>query len=146
MSDHHNQPVSQPLRLAAIDVEDLAVFSAHLQDAVLRVSQMAFLPKQHRFALVVERLNRNQSDEADAGLPPRQSTGVHFEGVKRARHHNIQMDAPDQLLHLLAITFTPTEAPAGQVILHCADDRLIRLDVDFLEAQLADLPAGGKEF
>lgn len=134
--------MNDDLKLIAVDTEDLAVFSAHLQDARLRVGRMAFLPRHKRFAFVAERLDRSA---ADPSTSRHKSTGVHFEGVTQARHLNIAPDQPDQVLHLLAVTFTPTLAPAGQVILHCTDGRMIRLDVEFLEAALADLPVDPKE-
>ncbi len=130
---------SDDLKLMAIDSEDLAVFSAHLQDAELRLDRIAFLPNQKRFAFVAERLDRQMTP------PARKSTGVHFEGVLQARQQQIAPDKRDQILHLLAITFTPGIAPAGQVILHCAQGQLIKLDVEFLEAVLADLPDDSKE-
>ena len=116
----HRQGLNQTddLKLMAIDSEDLAVFSAHLQDAELRIGYIAFLPK---------------------------STGVHFEGVTQARQQNIVPNQSNQTLHLLAVTFTPAVAPAGQVTLHCTQGQLIKLDVEFLEAALADLPDDSKE-
>ena len=137
---HHLGPTHHDdLKLMAIDSEDLAVFSAHLQDAELRVNQIAFLPKQKRFAFVAQRLDRQ------AVPPVRKSTGVHFEGVTQAQHQNITLQQSDEILHLLAVTFTPDSAPAGQVNLHFTQGRLIKLDVAFLEAALADLPDSSKE-
>jgi len=43
------------LRLLARDEEDLAVISAILQDALIPVSEMAYLPDERRFALVANR-------------------------------------------------------------------------------------------
>ena len=45
------------LKLAALDVEDLAVISAHLQDAILRAEDLAGLPGEHRFALAARRFD-----------------------------------------------------------------------------------------
>ena len=137
---HRQNPThTDDLKLMAFDSEDLAVFSAQLQDAELRVGHIAFLPSQKRFAFVAERLDRQS-------VPPfRKSTGVHFEGVTQARHQNIMPNQSDQTLHLLAVTFTPGTAPAGQVVLHCTQGQLIKLDVEFLEAALADLAGDSKE-
>ena len=43
------------LKLIALDAEDLSVVSAHLQDAVLQVGDLAYLPKERRFAAVANR-------------------------------------------------------------------------------------------
>ena len=40
---------TQPLRLLALDAEDLALVSAHVQDAVLRVGDLAYLPRKKAF-------------------------------------------------------------------------------------------------
>ncbi|HWT31128.1 MAG TPA: DUF2948 family protein, partial [Propylenella sp.] len=39
------------LRLIALDSEDLAVLSAHVQDAVLKVGEMSWLAEEKRFVL-----------------------------------------------------------------------------------------------
>ena len=49
------------LKLIAFDADDLAVISAHLQDAVLKVGDIAYLPRERRFAAV-----GNRFDWADA--------------------------------------------------------------------------------
>ncbi len=43
------------LALMAEDEEDLAILSAHLQDAVMRVGDLAYLPKSRRFAAFLNR-------------------------------------------------------------------------------------------
>ena len=43
------------LKLVALDQEDLAVISAHLQDAIVKVGDLTYLPRERRFALVARR-------------------------------------------------------------------------------------------
>ena len=54
--------MSEPdlLRLAAIDEEDLAVVSAYVQDAVLKVGDMVYLPRERRFAVGMNRFTRSK--------------------------------------------------------------------------------------
>ena len=40
---------AERLKLLALDEEDLAVLSAHVQDAVLKVGDLVYLPKEQRF-------------------------------------------------------------------------------------------------
>jgi len=54
----------QPLKLIALDEEDLAVVSSHLQDAVVRVGDMVYQPSKKRFAAV---LNRFDWESAQGG-------------------------------------------------------------------------------
>ena len=42
-------PDDDLLRLIALDAEDLAVLSAHVQDAVLKVGDINWLPREKRF-------------------------------------------------------------------------------------------------
>ncbi len=45
------------LKLIALDADDLKVISAHLQDAVLRVGDIAYLPRERRFAALGNRFD-----------------------------------------------------------------------------------------
>ena len=54
----------QLLKLIALDKEDLEVLSAHLQDAVMRVEDMAYVPAQKRFAVIVNRFNWDEASRS----------------------------------------------------------------------------------
>ena len=131
-ADTTNRPA---LKIAALDPEDLAILSAHLQDAEVKIGDMAFLPKAQRFALVASRFDWFGAGQ---GLCERCRTGLHFERVSRVRRAGFDQD-PANVLTLLAISFMPTESPAGTVMLHFSEDGAIRLDVECLEAALADI-------
>lgn len=125
----------EPLKLAVFDIEDLAVVSAHVQDAVLRVGDVAYLPAERRFALVVQRV--------EAATGARQLAGLHFERVLAARTRGFDRSAPDAALTLLAVTFEPAEAPSGRLTLHFQGAPTVQLDVECIEALMSDLaPAG----
>ena len=128
-------PGAPNLKIAALDPDDLAILSAHLQDAEVKVGDMAYLPGQQRFALFGARFDWYA---AGRGLCERCGTGLHFERVSRVRRAGFDQD-PDTVLTLLAISFMPTEAPAGTVMLHFSNDGAVRLDVECLEAALADV-------
>ncbi|MGC8000628.1 DUF2948 family protein, partial [Salmonella enterica] len=40
------------LKLIALDADDLKIVSAHMQDAVLKVGDMAYVPRERRFAAI----------------------------------------------------------------------------------------------
>jgi glyoxylase-like metal-dependent hydrolase (beta-lactamase superfamily II) len=127
---------TDPLKLIAFDGDDLAVLSAHLQDAVLKVGDIAYLPAEKRFALAARRFDWQA---AQAGPRRRRLSALHFERVTAARSTKIDAAAPAVILNLLAITFEEEDAPAGQIILHFSDGAAIRLDVECIEAQMKDL-------
>lgn len=122
------------LKLAALDTEDLAVMSAHMQDAVLKVGDMALTPGRRQFALLA---NRYAWDEADARQ--RRRTGLHFDRVLKVQTRNIRRAESDAVLSLLSIGFDPKDPPSGDIVLSFSGGGTIRLTVECIEARLADL-------
>ena len=127
------------LKLLALDGEDLEVISATTQDAVVRVADMGFAQADGRFALLMNRFAWEEKDGRGKGL--RKRAGLHFERVTHAATAGFDPNARDGVLELLAITFTPAEAPAGSVELRFAGGGTVKLDVECLEAKLMDLGA-----
>jgi Protein of unknown function (DUF2948) len=123
------------LRLVALDQEDLAIVSAHLQDAVVRTGDMSFLPKERRFALLARRFDW----EAPSDGPRRRLTGLHFERVLGVRCRGLDRSKPDAVLNLLAITFDETEAPSGTATLLFSEGGAIQLELECVETQMKDL-------
>lgn len=133
------------LKLLVFDEEDLAVVSANLQDAIVRASDMTFLPKEQRFALIAARFDWLAADE---GRCERLQTGMHFERVSNVRTTGFRPGKPQDVLNLLSIVFEPKDAPSGEVVLTFSGGSGVRLNVECLEAQMRDLgprwPCGGK--
>jgi hypothetical protein len=123
------------LKLAALDADDLAIISAHLQDAVIRVGDVTYLHDKQRFALVGRRFDW----EASEGEARRRLTGCHFERVLSVKTRGLDRSHPDEILNLLAITFEAGEPPSGAAILHFAGGACIRLEVECIEALMKDL-------
>ena len=127
---------AEPLRLLARDVEDLAVLSAHMQDAVVRAGDMIFLPAKRRFAFVGARFDWLAAEGQNL---ERQHAGMHFDNVLRVSRSGLDQSRPDQMLNLLGILFEETQAPSGRVILTFSGGAAIRLEVECIEAFLRDL-------
>ena len=125
-----------PLKLVALDPDDLAIVSAHLQDAIVRIDDLAFLPGERRFALVARRFDW----EAGPTEPPRRRlTGLHFERVLAARTRGIDRGNIDAVLNFLAITFEETDTPSGTATLIFSEGAAIQLDLECIETQMKDL-------
>ncbi len=125
-----------PLRLIARDAEDLAVISAHMQDAIVRVGDMAFLPGARRFALVGRRFDWLA---AEAGRTERCQAGVHFEDVLAAALTGFDPADAHLALNLLSVEFLPGEPPGGEALLTFSGGAAARLKIECLEVQLRDL-------
>ena len=136
-----------PLKLIALDAEGLAVVSAHVQDAVVRVGDMAYLPRENRFAAIVNRfdwLGAVTAPTADGKLQgERRRTGLRFERVNSARLTGITLARKNDFLSLLAVTFEAAgeDDPAGRIRLDFAGGAAIELSVECIEAELKDLGA-----
>jgi len=137
------------LKLIALDSEDLSVVSTHLQDAVLRVGEMAYLPSEKRFVAIANRFDWGEvANAASKRSPPeafeRRRSGIRFERVLSAKLQGIDLKDRRAALALLAITFEPTggtETPEGDVTLTFSGAAAIRLHVECVEVELKDLGA-----
>lgn len=136
-----------PLKLIALDAEDLAVVSAHLQDAVVRIGDMAYLPRQKRFAAVLNRFDwLGAVAVARKGMAPsgeRRRAGLRVERVSKARLLGIDLKKRNAFQSLLAMTFVSAGAddPAGSIRLDFAGGAAIELEVECIECELKDLGA-----
>lgn len=124
------------LRLGVLDDDDLSVVSAHLQDADVAASDIAYLRPQLRFVMVAARFDWPL---AVKGQFCRRSTGLHFERVLKVARNARFGEEPGKIHRLLAIAFAPGDAPSGTVLLTFAGGAQIRLEVECLEAEMRDL-------
>jgi hypothetical protein len=125
------------LRLLAEDEEDLKIISAHLQDAVMRIGDMVYLPKSRRFAALLNRFCWEGCGEERIG--ERVRAGLHFDGVLKVKALNVRQDDPDAVVELLALKFARTDEIGGTVDLMLAGGGRIRLDVEYIDAALRDM-------
>jgi hypothetical protein len=122
------------LKLAALDAEDLAVLSAHMQDALVKAGDLAFSRSRRQFALVANRFAWDADEDRQ-----RRRSGLHFDRVLSVRSRGIPRHDADAVLSLLSIGFEMGDAPAGDVVLTFSGGGNIRLTVECIEAQLRDL-------
>lgn len=129
---------TQKLVLAAADAEDLETISARLQDAVARVRDLVYLPRSRRFAGL---FNRFKWESAVPRSGARIRAGLHIEGVLSAKSYNMRTSNPDAVASLLAIRFQPNggEDPGGTVELVFSGGGILKLEVECIDAELADL-------
>ncbi|TIR32810.1 MAG: DUF2948 family protein [Mesorhizobium sp.] len=127
------------LKLVALDDQDLSIVSAHVQDAVLKVGDLEYMPAAKRFVMTMNRFVW----EAKTGLfrqhNERRQSVLHFDRVLGAKTSGIARDKPDEVLSLLAISFVALDTPAGIVELIFSGGGAIMLDVECIEARLADI-------
>ncbi len=138
---HRALPKMEELKLIALDAEDLRILSCHLQDAVIRVGDMAYLKEGMRFAAIANRFDWEGAVKSKDDEFQRRRTGLRFERVKWVQVQGIDLKKKDLVLVLLAVAFEPGDEPEGTLILHFAGGGAIRLGVECIEAELRDLGA-----
>jgi hypothetical protein len=126
------------LTLAAEDAEDLEIVSARLQDAVAHLKDLAWLPKKRRFVAL---FNRFKWEEKRRRADLRVRALLHFDDVLSVKARGLKRGAPEAVVSLLAMHFTPRAADdtAGTVELVFASGGSIRLEVECLSAGLTDV-------
>jgi hypothetical protein len=124
-----------PLRLLAQDAEDLSVISAALQDAVAKIGDIAFEPKARRLTVAFNRYRW----ERDERTHERVRTGLQLAGVLGVQSRRLRRDARSAVVELLAVSFEPGEAPGGAVVFTFAGGGDLRVEVECIEAVLADV-------
>jgi Protein of unknown function (DUF2948) len=128
-----------PLKLVALDPQDLSIVSAHVQDAVMKVGDLEFLPRNKRFVMSMNRFAWEAVSRRLRKKGERRQSVLHFDRVLGVKIAGIDRNKPAEVLSLLAVRFDPADAPAGTVELNFSGGATIRLDVECVEARLADL-------
>jgi hypothetical protein len=149
-------PDEKPLKLRAQDPADMDVIAAVLQDALVPVSDMAYLGGEKRFVLIANRFCWHgdpaedsrpsapgpEPEEGDVsfedaeGLPPfaRVNAALCFDKVARVRYRGLKPGTNDEILSLLTITTQP-----DAITLLFAGEAAVRLEVEAVRCHLEDV-------
>lgn len=135
-------PCTDELKLVALDKDDIAVVSAHVQDALVKVADIFWQPREHRFVMALNRFDWMSAVDAKAEAMTdyrRCRTALRFERVLACKCRNVNPSDRNARLNLLAVEFIERDPPSGVVTLTFSGGGVIRLEVECLEAELADL-------
>lgn len=127
------------LKLIAFDADDLAVISAHVQDARVEVADIIWRQSERRLVIGLSRPDWDQTlvqGGADAG---RVVSALRFDRVLACKSRQIDHGRPGQVMELIGIDFHPGEAPGGTALLMFRQGAAVRLDLECLECSLTDL-------
>jgi len=126
------------LKLIALDADDLAVISAHVQDARVQTSDIIWRQGEKRLVVGMSRLDWEQTLAGETS-PRRLIAALRFDRVLSCKSRNIDLGTSGNALELLGIEFYPGDAPSGSAVLLFDHGGVLRLDVECLECQLTDL-------
>lgn len=131
----------KPLRLKAMDGEDLTVLSSLAQDAVFPASEMKWDRKARRFALLINRFRWEDAPNAKIGKRQveRVQAVLSIEDVMAVQTQGVSSGDADTIHALLSVTFEAGDDGTGRVILTLSGDGAIAIDVEALEIMLRDV-------
>jgi len=129
--------MSPPLRLRAADADDLGVIAACLQDALIPLSEMAYLADERRFMAAFTRFQRERSDDPTPSLTQCQSALVLRE-IEAARFRGLDSRFGAVKLELLTLFSEPAAGGLTRITLLFAGDAAIQLDARGVAATLED--------
>jgi len=129
--------VAPQLKLIALDADDLAVISAHVQDARVQASDILWRQDERRLVIGMSRLDWEQTLSGETS-PRRLIAALRFDRVLSCKSRNIGSATG---LKLVGIVFHPADTPSGSALLLFSHGGALRLDVECLECELTDLGA-----
>jgi len=132
----------KPVKLMALDAEDLTVVSSLVQDAVTRPDAMRFDADTKRFSIVLNRFAWDAPGRGSRRAPhERRQSVLSFAQVEAVRSTGIRRGDAKQVLSMLALNHDAGEAGGGVVTVMFSDGPMLQLDVACIEVQLADMGA-----
>jgi hypothetical protein len=126
------------LKLIAKTEEDLKVISAHLQDAIVLISDIASLEKNKIFLI---QLNRFMWEDVEKGVfrkNKRIRTFLKFENIIRVLSKNVNQNDKNRFLDFLAIESRLMPDKSYEIDLIFSGNSLIKIFVEVIEATLDD--------
>lgn len=142
--------MTAPLKVIARDAEDLAVVAACLQDALIPLNEMRYLPQERRFIMVANRFrweraakgSQEPAPEGDAsfdsdedfGALQRTNAGICIDRVLAVRSRNIDRSKPDEFLSVLSL-----QLEGNKLSFLFAGGGVIQVEIEALALYLSDL-------
>ncbi len=126
------------LRLLANSEEDLRVISAHLQDSITQVKNIAHLKKNRIFLI---QFNRFMWEDIEKGVfrkNRRIQSVLKFDNILDVFSMNINQKNSDRFLDFLAIETKCLSDKSYQIKLNFAGGILIKLNAEIIECFLED--------
>ena len=126
------------LKLIARSIEDLKVVSAHLQDAIANIRDIAKLEKNKIFLM---QLNRFMWEDVERGVfrkNKRIRTVLKFENVLKVHSKNINQTKKDKFLDFLTIETIQMPDNNYEMKIVFAGDSMIKIISEVIEVTLDD--------
>jgi len=135
----------KPLRLKALDVDDLSVIAGFVQDAVFPASEIKWDRKARRFAILLNRFRWEDAARAETRARDyeRVQSVLMIEDAVKVQSQGVpslgNATDSDTVFSLLTLAFQASDDGSGFIELTLAGDGAIRVQVEALEIVLKDV-------
>ena len=129
---------STSLKLNGTSEDDIKVISAHLQDSITQVKNIAHLKKNKIFLI---QFNRFMWEDVEKGVfrkNKRILSILKFENVLSVNAKNLNQKKKDHFLDFLAIESKILSDKSYEIVLHFAGDKLIKVNSEVIDCFLDD--------
>ena len=126
------------LKLSATSVEDLSVISAHLQDAIVSIQDIANLKKNKIFLI---QLNRFMWEDVEKGVfrkNKRTRTVLKFDNIISVSSKNINIKNNEKFLDFLTIESILLPDRNYEIKLIFSGDAVIKIKTEIIDVTLDD--------
>ena len=130
--------MSKYLKLIAKTDEDLKVISAHLQDSIVSLNDMANLKKNKIFLMQVNRFMWEDVEKGVLRKNKRIRSIIKFDHVIRVSSKNIQKNTKNKFLDFLAIETREMPDKTHEMKLIFSGDSIIKIIAEVIEITLDD--------
>ena len=120
------------LKLIAKTDEDLRVISAHLQDSIIKTSDIANLKKNKIFLIYINRIAKEIENSSN-----KLNSIIRFEYIQASKSKNIDQKKQNQDLELISIDIFKKNN-IFEITLLFMDNKIITLTAEIIEVTLED--------
>jgi hypothetical protein len=103
------------------------------------VADVHWRPQEHRVVVALNRFDWLGAQDSGHPAYNRCRSALRFDRVMSCKCRNVDPAGRDAVLNLLAVEYAETDAPGGVVTLIFSGGGVLRLEVECLECELADL-------
>ena len=121
------------LRLRASDTGDLEIIAGAVQDSIFQIGQSRYDRAGLSFTLRLSRYMREMD------TPHRVESGLRFDGVLSVKSQGVDLAKQDAYAVILGLIYEATDTPAGIVSMTLAGGGVIQIEVEAIDATLADI-------
>ena len=121
------------LRLRASDTGDLEIIAGAVQDSIFQIGQSRYDRAGLSFTLRLSRYMREMD------TPHRVESGLRFDGVLSVKSQGVDLTKQDAYAVILGLIYEATDTPAGIVSVTLAGGGVIQIEVEAIDATLADI-------